>query len=508
MIKPLQWLISVFSVVVVLCAMMFPLEAEATSQTVLTVREAEFRSRWVGPQDDRKATPHYFEPNGGLDEPDSEEDAPEQTAASLAENMDRLADNFRRRLRFGPLDFSLGLTTGWEYSSQSSTGESSSPAGRTSFFSSPTLAIRYEREIGLWTVGTRFSSGYTYYYNPDYTAAGQDGQRNPISMTTGIDIGYKSSRLTLDLSASASTGSGYDTITGSNNFQTTAATSLSARYVINDSVSTGAAASVSYTKTTDAQVATGETAQPNSDTLNLGLSTFVDYLVSPKTNLRFILSSSEELQTLESGINNGRQSFDAMTVVTYQLAPKFSIDAGGGAGYVTDQDSANSEAVGIRPVYNLGISYTPTEKTYLKTTYSFQGTDIRPNFSLVAGWNARQKTRLSLSVYQNQGFSSLSPDQYNVTRGALATVSQSLIKGLSLSLSAGYEQADYVALSNSENKSASEGPPDHFLTSATISWRLREWASWQNSMMFTSGRGNDSSGDLQTRFSTSLNLTF
>jgi hypothetical protein len=95
-----------------------------------------------------------------------------------------------------------------------------------------------------------------------------------------------------------------------------------------------------------------------------------------------------------------------------------------------------------------------------------------------------------------------------VTRGALATVSQSLIKGLSLSLSAGYEQSDYVALSNSENNSASEGPPDHFLSSATISWRLREWASWQNSMMFTSGRGNDSSGDLQTRFSTSLNLTF
>lgn len=117
--------------------MMFPLEAEATSQTVLTVREAEFRSRWVGPQDDRKATPHYFEPDGGLDEPDSEETAPEQTAASLAENLDQLADNFRRRLRFGPLDFSLGLTTGWEYSSQSSTGESSSPTGRTSFFRLP-----------------------------------------------------------------------------------------------------------------------------------------------------------------------------------------------------------------------------------------------------------------------------------------------------------------------------------------------------------------------------------
>jgi hypothetical protein len=502
MLKPVKLLICCLALLVYLSL------HHASAQTVLTVREAEFRSRWTGPQEDRADKPQYFEPDGGLTEKEAGESAPGQTLATLSENMDRLADNFRRRLHFGPLELSLGVNSGWEYSSQSSTGETSNSADRSSFFSSPTIAIRYEREIGPWSVAARFASGYTYYFNQDYTAAGQGGQRNPLSMTTGIDIGYNSTRLTLSLSASASTGSGYDIITGSNNWQTSASTSLSARYIITDSISTGAAASISYSKISDAQVATGQTAQPNSNTLNVGVSTFVDYLLTPKTNLRFILSAGEDLQTLQNGADEGRRFADSMLMVTYQIAPKFSVDAGGGVGYVADQDIANPESVGFRPVYNLGISYTPTEKTYFKTSYSFQGTDIRPNFSLVAGWNARQKTRLSLSVYQNQGFSNLSPDQYNVTRGALVTVSQTLIKGISLSLSGGYEQSQYVALSSTENTNATEGPPDYFLTSATISWRLREWASWQNTMMVTSGQGNSSSNDLQTRFSTSLNLTF
>ena len=480
----------------------------ASAQTVLTVREAEFRSRWAGPQEDRDVKSQFFEPDGGLTEKDVGVDPSEQTSPSLSENMDRLADNFRNRLRFGPLEFSLGLSSGWEYSSQSSSGASSSSGGQSSLYSSPSLAIRYEREIGLWTVATRFSSGYTQYFNQDYTAAGEGGQRNPISMTSSINIGYNSTRLTLSLSASASTGSGFDIITGSNNKQTTTSTSFSARYIINDSISTGTAASLSISKTSDAQVQTGEPDQPNSNTMSLGLSSFVDYLVTPKTNLRFILSSSQEIQTLQDVVEGGRRSLDAMLMVTYQIAPKLSSNVGAGAGYVTDITSANSEAVGLRPTYSFSLSYTPTEKTYFTTSYSFQGTDIKPNFNLAAGWNARQKTRLSLSVYQNQGYSSLAPDQYNITRGALLTISQSLIKGINLSLSGGYELSENAALSSPTNNSASEGPPDHFLTTAGLSWRLREWASWQNSIMITSGQGKSNSSDLQTRFSSSLNLNF
>jgi hypothetical protein len=70
-------------------------------------------------------------------------------------------------------------------------------------------------------------------------------------------------------------------------------------------------------------------------------------------------------------------------------------------GYVLDQNIPDPEYVGVRPVYTAGINYTPTEKTYFKAKFGMQGADVKPNFSLVAGWDAREKTRLSLSLYQN-----------------------------------------------------------------------------------------------------------
>jgi hypothetical protein len=80
----------------------------ASAQTVLTVREAEFRSRWAGPQEDREVTPQFFQPDGGLTEKDVGVDPSEQTTPTLSENMDRLADNFRRRLlRLGILHSNL-----------------------------------------------------------------------------------------------------------------------------------------------------------------------------------------------------------------------------------------------------------------------------------------------------------------------------------------------------------------------------------------------------------------
>ena len=40
---------------------------ETAAQTVLTVREAEFRSRWEGRLLDGAEPPQYFQPDGGLD---------------------------------------------------------------------------------------------------------------------------------------------------------------------------------------------------------------------------------------------------------------------------------------------------------------------------------------------------------------------------------------------------------------------------------------------------------
>lgn len=491
----------VFLLLIFLCA-----TSASAQQTVLTLREAEFRNRWAGPQEDRVATPQYFEPGGGVDDAETEKNVEPEEELGFEESLDMMAENIQRGLRFGPLDFNLGLANGWEYSSQNSFGGATDFNNSNSFFTAPTLGIVYEREIGVWNVSARFGAGYRYYYNPDYTAAGIDNQRNPLSMTGGVDIGYNTSRLSVNLNASASSGTGYDPVAGANNLQTTTSGGLSIRYIISEELSTGGAISATYSNTADAQVALGETAQPDSNSLTAGASLFADYMVTPKSNLRFVLSAGQDLQDFEGGISEGRRYLDAMLVLTYQFAPKLSVDAGGGAGYVLDQNIPDPEYTGFRPVYNLGINYTPTEKTYFKAKFGMQGADVKPNFSLVAGWDVREKTRLSLSVYQNQGFSSLSPDQYNITRGILGTVAQRLFKGINISLSAGYEQSEYVSLTSEKLTNAVEGPGSYWLANASLSWRLREWLGWQNTIQFSTGQGQ--SAEMQTSFNTSLNLTF
>jgi len=480
-----------------------------TAQTVLTVREAEFRARWAGPQEDRVVTPQYFDEGGGLEdksEQAGELTAEEKSAQGFTGSMDRMAENIRRGLRFGPLDFKLGLTTGWEFSSQNSGGATTDFADCSSFYAAPSVAVIYEREIGVWSVAARLSSGYQYYFNQDYTAAGTGSQRNPIALTGGIDIGYNTSRLAVNFTTSLSSGTGYDVIAGANNLQTSGSTALSLRYILTEEFSFGTAGSVSYTNSAKAQVAAGSSAQPDSNTLNGGLSLFADYLVTPKTNVRFILSAGEDLQNLQGGIDEGRKYLNAMFVLTYQIAPKLSVDGGAGVGYVLDSNIPDPSFTGLRPVYSLGINYTPTEKTYFKAKFGMEGADIRPNFSLVAGWNARAKTRLSLSVYQNQGFSSLSPDQYNITRGFLLTVAQSLFKGVGVSVSGGYEQSLYESLTTKKLSGQVEGPADYWMTNASIYWRIREWLAWQNTFTLSTGQGNGN--ELQTRFNSSLSLNF
>lgn len=499
-----------YSAGVLVLTTLFTISAGATAQTVLTVREAEFRDRWTGKQEDRLVTPQYFAPGGGLDEETPGELVGEEqpgTMENWVDSVDRMAENVKRGLRFGPLDFQIGLNTGWEYSSQNSFGDGTNSDDSLSFFAAPTLGITYDREIGVWSVNARFGAGYRYYFNQDYTAAGTGVQRNPLALTAGIDIGYNTSRLSVNLSGSASSGSGYDIVSGSNNWQTSAAGALSVRYIITEEFSTGAAVSVGYTNTSDAQAAVGEPVQQDTYSLNLGASLFADYLITPKTNARLVASAGQDSQSFVGLTTEGRRYFDLMAILTYQIAPKFSVDGGAGVGYVTDQDIPDGKYTGFRPIYTGGINYTPTEKTYFKAKISMQGVDIQPNFSLVAGWNAREKTRLSLSLYQNQGFSSLSPDQFNITRGLLGTVSQRLFKGIDLSISGGYEQSLYEGLSSDPNlPGAVTGPADYWLANASLYWRIREWVSWNNSVMLSTGQGDNQQS--QTTVTTSLNLSF
>jgi hypothetical protein len=81
-----------------------------------------------------------------------------------------------------------------------------------------------------------------------------------------------------------------------------------------------------------------------------------------------------------------------------------------------------------------------------------------------------------------------------------------LIKGISLSLSAGYEQSEYVSLTSEKLDNPVEGPASYWLTNASLYWRFRDWLGWQNTFQLSSGQGT--SDQMQTTFNTSLNLTF
>jgi hypothetical protein len=81
-----------------------------------------------------------------------------------------------------------------------------------------------------------------------------------------------------------------------------------------------------------------------------------------------------------------------------------------------------------------------------------------------------------------------------------------LFKGISLSISAGYEQSEYVSLTSEKLNNPVEGPASYWLANASLYWRLREWLGWQNTLQFSTGQGN--SDQMQTTFNTSLNLTF
>lgn len=93
------------------------------------------------------STPQYFEPGGGLDDEfaKSKKDELAEAEPRFEESLDNMAEKIQSGLRFGPLDFQLGLSNGWEYSSQNSFGGGTDFNNSNSFFSAPTLGILYER---------------------------------------------------------------------------------------------------------------------------------------------------------------------------------------------------------------------------------------------------------------------------------------------------------------------------------------------------------------------------
>jgi len=482
-----------------------------------TVNEAIFRSRWEGLQADRQQ-PKSAAALAGL--------RPGDPNYSLVEGV---ADSLVSGLWLGPLEVHPGLSFGWEYSNQNYSNQNKSaaaatPSSASSFFVAPTLALKYDREIGPWSVSAAYAAGLRYYLNKNYTAAGTGNQRNPFSQTASLSVGHLGDRHNFTLRGTASTGSGFAAPTSQNQVQTNLGAAMDYRYTLATDVDVGAKASYSLSMNQNAQNGgTGwSSGSGNGNLGNFEGGVFADWLATGKTRLRWQVDAGQSSQALDNQQGAGIGFVQTLLSDEYTPTEKLRLKGGLGAGYLTDsgnrnrQSSQSSQYTGLRPRYELEASYIPTEKTSLSAKIESLGADIRPNVSFQAAWQPRVNTGLSMSVYQTQAFSLTTSNQTQISRGVIGTFSQRFFSKVALTLSAGWQQTQNLNLSNQTGQTGQArqtGTQNPYgFASATLAYNFTSWSSWQASWWSSGGSGSstgtNSRGSPETRATLSFNLTF
>lgn len=482
-------------------------QSDASYQAPLlptTVTQEVFRSRWVGPQFDRRQNP--LAP--GII-PEAQYTVGGEDPMSAVGDVARA---LRRALTIGPLEINPAVAFGWEYSNRTDSGITTDGSDDNSFFVAPSVGVSYGRAIGPWTVSANYGAGLRYYLNPNYTAAGTGNQRNPFFQSGSLNIGHLGTRHNLELSANGSYSNGFEVTSGENLTQASINTRLKYDYILTQYVTTGALASY------NTSIYTGDTNSTNDSNLgSASVETFASYLLTGKTQLRLSVSAGQDSQRLR----NDPQPQNDQTVyrryvqtqlgTIYQPTEKITLEGSLGARYVQDPNIQNPEYTGLLPVYSLSASYTPTEKTSIRISTSLQGADIRPSFRLDIGWQPRVNTGLSLSVYQNQGFSTFVSEQVQVSRGIVGTLNQRIFSRIDLTLSGGWQQTENLSLSET-GVAASESGEDTGYAFASFSarWQIRDWVYWQATYWTSNGSQyqNQNNNEPETRITVSFNLTF
>ncbi len=454
-----------------------------------TVSEAVFRSQWVGTQADR-ATPYGF----GLPQDDIE--PVEDWAAKLSEG-----------LSFKSLRISPGLGVGWEYSNRNSSGVQTDQADDNSPYIAPTLALDFSREYGPLSLTLAYGGGYVYYVNPNYTSSQSGSGRNPLNQTVQMRVGHVGVRHQASVTAEGSYGTGENVQVGGNT--TTANFNLRGDYVysLTEFVTLGSFASYTSTFT---RYGDSNDSGSNLNSINFGGS--ADWLWTGKTTLGILLEGGISTQEVQGGGgDDSRQYVQLLFTAEHTLTSKLTLNAGLGAGYVqsdgvTEVDSAYT---GVRPVYQISINYTPSEKTFIRLSSSFEGVVVAPDYSLQIGWNPRATTSLTASVYQDQNYSLTTTSQVQVNRGFVGTIQQKFFTKLTFSLSAGWQQTENVSLS--VEQTGGSGDYDYAFFSANMRWDLNSWLYWQTTIWSSTGNTYQTSGSgdyPETTASTGLNLIF
>lgn len=457
-----------------------PLLVQAQTQTVSTVRELEFRSRWSNYNAD---TPQVERTTARVN--------PETGEAETG-----IAPKLRSFFRTGPVALRASLTNGWEYSSGGNYLAQNQSRSRSSFFTAPTVLAAYDREVGPWAASFRYSAGYLHYLDESYASNG-GATSGGLSQTAGLSVARRGSRLTFRTEASASSGSGFDIERSQQTERTTIAGSITADYSFTEFTRAGATLIGKY------QSYTGQSGGFD-DTLSQWASTlFAESILTGKTGLRFELGTGQESQISGNITTRDRSYFQGLVRMNYQPTGKLTFTPAIGFGIIDETGQTTNTQDGFRALYSAAIDYVPTEKTAIRLFFGLEGTSSKPEISLAINWRPRENTRFNLSIYQQTGFSTILDTEERTRRGALLTGQQRLFSRLTLGVGAGWEQEEAI-----ETNLPDTDPYYFFAT--TLGWEINSWLIWQAQYRHASGRGGSFNGSsiTETRASTSFQLTF
>ena len=458
------------------------------AQTVSTVRDIQFRSRWS---------------NYHVDQPEVERATEARAADGEAAGEATVVPLLRSLFRTGPIVLRGNIATGWEFSNEQFRTTTANNASKSSFFVAPAVAAAYDREIGMWTVSFRYSAGYLRYLDDNFSsnASGSGNGSGGLSQTAGLDVALLGSRLAIRSNASASSGSGYDVERNQQTDRISLAEALFSEYALTEFFHIGSTASTGYDQYSGALGGTDNTR------VHWAGSIYGDYILTGKTRLRLELGAGHESQLAGSLTAFERTYYQALLRATYQPTSKLTLTPALGLGLLSSNGAATQTPDGLRTVYSLAADYAPTEKTSVRLYAGVEGTAARPEFSLGVNWHPRPETLVTISIYQQSGLSTIAFDQNRTTRGVIGSVQQRLFHRLDAGLTAGWEKEE---LDDTTSSASTVNKEPYYLISANLAWQINSWLIWQ-AQSWTSSRRNSSAATgagSQTRASVSLKLTF
>jgi len=509
---------------------LFCFVATASAQVlapVVTVNEAVFRSRWAGPQVDQSGAVGIVPTSEGI------------------RPIDDPATKLREGLRYGSLRFRPGLGVGWDYADRNVEGQATTGLNNDqSFYIAPSLGLEYSRDTGPWSIAALYGGAYTYFLNPDYTANGTGSGRNPFNNTASLGIGHSGTRHAAEFAARGSYGNGENVEAGGYTSTFTGTVSLSYDYLINEFLTTGAYASYN-TQLTRYE----EDDQDGSDLTSLRAGTYIDWLWTGKTTLGIkaeagrLTSQIVEPETAlvapalpaptpgpspgaspapspaptpvpvpvqQENETQARQFVQVLATGAHNLTAKVLVVAGLGASYTVDENiiDVDSQYTGVRPIYLLGAQFDPSEKTSIRAYTSFQGADVVPSYGLSLTWRPRLTTSINLSAYQNQNFSITSVDQFQINRGFVLGLQQTVFSRGTIGFSVGWQQTEAVSLSSAIEAS---DPTEYAFAAASATWSLNSWSSIVATVRASTGNQDEPINSLsfpETTASIGFNLLF